>query len=153
MLMEINQLNELYRDPILDHCRRPRNPDLLESPDVSGQSVNPFCGDEVDLQIVLDGSRVSGVGVQGRGCSINQASASMLSEAISGKTIGEMEALADVFKGMMRDAEPSQEELDRLGDLRALAGVREFPVRIKCALLAWSALEEGMEAFREGRAD
>ena len=149
--MVVNDLDDLYRDPILDHCRHPRNPDLVESPDLSGQAVNPFCGDEVDLQIVLDNGHVARVGAQGRGCAINQASTSMLSEAIRGKTIKEIEELSNRFKEMMRGPEPSEVEIQGLDDLRSLSGVRQFPVRIKCALLCWSALEEAIDAHRKGQ--
>ena len=142
--MELPNLDDLYRDAILDHCRHPRNSNPLESPDISAQAINPFCGDEVDIQITLDGGRVSRVGAQGRGCSINQASTSMLSEALVGKTIEEIQALSELFRSMMRGAKRSKEELERLGDLQALYGVQEFPVRIKCALLPWSALEEAL---------
>ena len=143
--MDLSDLDDLYRDAILDHCRRPRNHDPLEDPDISGQAVNPFCGDEVALQLVLDDGRVSRVGVQGAGCSINQASASMLSEIAAGRSIEEIDALSTLFKSMMGGYSPSEEELARLGELRALSGVLRFPVRIKCALLAWSALDEALE--------
>lgn len=146
--MVINDLDDLYRNPILDHCRHPRNPDPIDEPDTAGRAVNPFCGDEVDLQIVLDDGRVSGVGVQGRGCSINQASASMLSEAITGKTIDEIDDLAALFKRTMRDPGSSGDDLEHLDDLSALSGVRQFPVRIKCALLAWTALHDAIESYR-----
>ena len=144
--MEPDELDHLYRDDILDHCRHPRNSAVVESPDISASAVNPFCGDEVSLQAVLEDGCISRTGVQGRGCAINQASASMLSEAISSKTVEETEALAERFRRMMRgETEAEQEDLGTLG---ALAEVRQFPVRIKCALLAWSALEEGIEDFR-----
>ena len=149
--MELNDLDDLYRDPVLDHCRHPRNQDPIEDPDLAAEAVNPFCGDEVALQVALDGDRVSRVGVQSQGCSINQASASMLSEAITGKSIGEVLDLSASFEGMMRSPDTPDEEVQRLGELRALAGVREFPVRIKCALLAWSALEDATEGYRRRR--
>jgi len=147
--MALNDLEDLYRGAILDHCRHPRNHDTLETPDASGQAVNPFCGDEVDLQITVDGARVSRVGVQGRGCSINQASSSMLSEAVAGKTLEDVQGIADLFRSMMGGAPTTDQDLERLGDLQTLSGVQEFPVRIKCALLAWSALEEAIEDFQK----
>ena len=149
--MKLNDLDDLYRDTILDHCRHPRNPDQLDNPDVSGTAVNPFCGDEVALQISLDGGRVSLVGVQGVGCSINQASSSMLSEAVYGRALEDIGALSDLFKDMMSGATSSKQELEELGDLKSLAGVIKYPVRIKCALLAWSALEEAIDDYRKGR--
>ena len=151
--MAYDDLDGLYRDAILDHRRNPRNSEPLEQPDLSGRAVNPFCGDEVDIQIRLTEGRVSHVGVQARGCSINQATASLLSEAIEGKTIEEIEAAAELFRGMVA-AEHPRADVERLGDLQAVAGVRRYPVRIKCALLPWSALEEAVEEARTaGTAD
>lgn len=150
--MVLNDLDDLYRDPILDHCRHPRNNDRLESPDVSGRAVNPFCGDEVDFQIVLESGRVAHVGIQGVGCAINQASASMLSVALAGKSPEEIQTLSDLFKDLMSGRDHSEEELNLLGELRSLSGIQSFPVRIKCTLLAWSALEEGMDGYRQEQA-
>ena len=148
--MAIGNLDDVYRDDvILDHRRRPRNPRRLDVADVVADGVNPFCGDEIHLQIRLDDvSRVCEVGFQGEGCSINQATGSMLSEAIIGLTLDEADALSDSFHRMMQGPAPSPAQLDALGDLAALAKVREFPVRIKCALLAWSTLEDAIEERR-----
>ena len=151
MAMEPNQLDELYGDAILAHRRHPRNHKKLETPDITGHAVNPFCGDEVDLQIVLDDDRVSKVGAQGVGCSINQAVVSMLSEAIDRKSLEEVEALSGLFQAMMGGSPPSEEDLERLGDLKTLSAVRQYPVRIKCALLAWTALEEAIEDYEKER--
>ncbi len=136
--MESRPLDELYQDAILEHRRHPRNRRELADPDLRGRAVNPFCGDEVAVQMALDGGRIAEVGVQAEGCSINQATASMASEAVLGLTLAEAEALRESFAGMMRGGEPS------VGELSALAGVREYPVRIKCALLAWGAFEEAI---------
>ena len=146
--MESVELEDLYSDTVLDHCRHPRNRDVIEAPDISGRAVNPFCGDEVDLQIALDGDLVSSVGLQAVGCSINQASASMLSEALDGRSLDEIESTDELFRTMMGGAAVSQGELKRLGELQALSDVQKVPVRIKCALLAWSALEEAVEDYR-----
>ena len=143
--MESPDLDDLYDDAILDHCRHPRNPDVLESPDISGKAVNPFCGDEVSLQVVLDGGRISRVGVQSVGCAINQASASMLSEAVEGKTIEEVGAMERTFRSTMRGEAPAERDTKQPRYLESLVEVRKYPVRIKCALLAWSALEDGIE--------
>ena len=130
---------------ILDHRRNPRNPTRLDSADIVLDGVNPFCGDEIHLQIKLDTDcRVSLVGFQGEGCSINQATGSMLSEAIKGLTLDEAAGLSDRFHRMMQGSDPAPEQLADLGDLGSLAKVRDFPVRIKCALLAWSTLEDGL---------
>ena len=144
--MALGNLDEIYRDDvILDHRRNPRNPARLNDPDIVADGVNPFCGDEIHLQIRLDSEgRVSEVGFQGEGCSINQATGSMLSEAIKGLTLGEAAGLSERFHRMMQGSEPTPEQLAGLGDLGSLAKVRDFPVRIKCALLAWSTLEDGL---------
>ena len=142
-------LDEIYRDDaILDHRRNPRNPRRLDDADIVIDGVNPFCGDEIHLQIRLgDDARVIEVGFQGEGCSINQATGSMLSEAIKGLTLDEADALSAAFHDMMQGPPPAPALLERLGDdLAALAKVRDFPVRIKCALLAWSTLEDGLGA-------
>lgn len=144
--MALGSLDQIYRDDvILDHRRNPRNPCRIDDADIFMDGVNPFCGDEIHLQIKLgqDG-RVAQVGFQGEGCSINQATGSMLSEAIKGLTLAEAATLSDQFHEMMQGPQPSQEQVNRLGDLGALAKVRDFPVRIKCALLAWSTLEDGL---------
>ena len=146
--MALSNLDEVYRDDlILDHRRYPRNPCRLVDADLVVDGVNPFCGDEIHLQIRLDEeSRVSQVGFQGEGCSINQATGSMLSEAIKALTLPEAEVLSERFHRMMQGPEPTPAQLDQLGDLGTLAKVREFPVRIKCALLAWSTLEDGIDS-------
>ena len=146
--MDRNEIDDLYRHAILDHCRDPRNHDKIAEPTLSGRALNPFCGDEVEIQATLEGERAKLVGAQGVGCSINQASTSMLAEAIDGKSIEEMEAIATGFRGMMSSMEPPDEALVRHSDLTSLAGVRSFPVRIKCALLAWSALEDAIDSYR-----
>jgi nitrogen fixation NifU-like protein len=144
--MALSNLDEVYRDDlIMDHRRHPRNPCRLVDADLVVDGVNPFCGDEIHLQIRLDEqSRVFQVGFQGEGCSINQATGSMLSEAIRGLTLPEAEALSVSFHLMMQGPAPTSEQLEQIGDLGTLAKVREFPVRIKCALLAWSTLEDGI---------
>ncbi len=146
--METGDLDDLYGDPILDHRRHPRNSDVVEDPDVAGRAVNPFCGDEVDVQISLDAGRAARIGVQSEGCSINQATASMMSERISGKSIEEIEVLSNLFHRLMDGEQLSDEELGTLGELQSLVGVRRYPVRIKCALLSWSGLEEAIEKHR-----
>lgn len=146
-------LDDLYREVILDHYRNPRRRGALEHPDAHADGQNPLCGDELSLDLALDGDRISDVRLQGRGCSISQASASMMAEAIAGKTIAEVENLIHRFKAMM-EIEPGDAGIDparpgaALGDLEALQGVRRFPVRIKCADLPWATLAQ---ALAEGR--
>lgn len=142
--MDSPSIDELYHDAILDHRRNPRNQAVLDSPDASARAVNPFCGDEVDIQLAFTDGRVSGVGVQAVGCSINQSTASMLSEAVVGKTAVEIRRLATAFEGIMDGVTPSASDAVAMYDLPTLSAVREYPVRIKCALLAWSALEDAL---------
>ena len=145
-------LDEIYRDDvILDHRRNPRNPRRIDNADFVADGVNPFCGDEIHLQVRLDArSRVKEVGLQGVGCSINQATGSMLSEAIKGLTLQEADGLSADFHSMMHGPEPTADALAALGDLGSLAKVRDFPVRIKCALLAWSTLEDAIWRHTSG---
>ena len=145
--MAFDQLDDVYREVILDHRRHPRNHRKLENADLTADGVNPFCGDEVHLQITLDDGRVSEVGLQGVGCSINQATGSMLTEAIQGKTVDQIEGLSALFEAMMRGDMLSEKDTKHLGDLQELDGVRQFPVRIKCALLAWSTLEDAIDDY------
>ena len=149
--MAINDLDDLYRNPILEHSRNPRNSCRVNKPDTKGNAVNPFCGDEVSLQIKMSNGQVSRIGVQSYGCSINKASASILSEAINGKTCSEIETIMSQFNLMMRDPHiPDTNALHSLSDIEALMGVRQFPIRIKCALLAWSALSDAMQQHSYG---
>ena len=148
--MAFDQLDDVYREVILDHRRHPRNRRTLERADISADGVNPFCGDEIHLQIALDDDgRVSEVGLQGVGCSINQATGSLLTEAIQSKTLPEMAELSELFHGMMSGDALSETDRRRLGDLQELDGVRQFPVRIKCALLAWSTLDDATDDYRQ----
>ena len=147
--MELNRLDDLYRDAILDHRRNPRNQERLISPDIVGDAINPFCGDEIHLQLNLDDeSRISGVGLQGEGCSINLAAGSMLAEALKGKALSEVGALMGLIRSMMRGDAEAEDLLRREGDLSNLSGVRDYPVRIKCALLPLSALTQGIESYK-----
>ena len=148
--MALSELDDLYRDAILDHSRNPRNRDAVEDADIAADAINPFCGDEIHLQLSLnDRGRVEQAGLQGEGCSINQATGSMITEAVKGKTLDEIEAMSSLFKSMMRGHSTTEEEVEELGELESLSSVRQFPVRIKCALLAWSALEDGIEEYRK----
>jgi nitrogen fixation NifU-like protein len=148
-------LDDLYREVILDHYRNPRRRGTLEHPDAHADGQNPLCGDEISLDLALDGDRITDVRLQGRGCSISQASASMMAEAVAGKTIAEVETLIHRFKAMM-EIEAGDAGIDpsrpgaALGDLEALQGVRRFPVRIKCADLPWATLAQALDKHRQG---
>ncbi|GBD10375.1 Zinc-dependent sulfurtransferase SufU [bacterium HR23] len=146
----MDELDELYREVILDHYRNPRNRSPVPHADIASEGQNPFCGDEVAVQIRLEGERIVQVGVQGRGCSISQASASMMGELLKGKTVGEALGLSRRVREMLQGKALSPQELEELGDLEALRGVSKFPVRIKCALLGWMTLEEGIAQWRKG---
>lgn len=141
-------LDDLYRELILDHYAHPRNRGELPDADITVEGANPLCGDELSVYVKLDGGVITDVRFVGRGCSISQASASMMTEQLKGKTIAEARALSGRFKAMMH-GEPMGE--DELGDLMALQGVRKFPVRIKCATLSWITLEQGVDEFQAGR--
>jgi len=130
-------LDDLYREIILEHFRSPRNKGRLDNPNLTAEGVNPLCGDQIALGIALNGDRITDLRMDGHGCSISQASGSMMTEAIKGKTIAEAEKVAHAFKAMMLEDGTPHGEVD-LGDLESLEGVKRYPVRIKCAILAWN---------------
>jgi len=135
-------LDELYRDIILDHYKQPRNRGELNPHTARVEGNNPLCGDEIQLDVLLAAGELHDLAFQGRGCSISQASASMMTEAVKDKPVEEVRELIGAFKGMMHGDPVDTEDL---GDLEALEGVQKFPVRIKCALLAWTTLEEALK--------
>lgn len=138
-------LGALYQDLILDHYRRPRNQGELPGANAEMHMNNPTCGDEIRLQLRIEEGRIADARFLGQGCSISQSSISMMTQLLKGKTPAEALALAARFKEMMHgDGEAARDRA--LGDLRALAGVCKFPVRVKCALLGWNALEEALKA-------
>ena len=151
-------LEDLYREIILDHYRSPRNRGELPSPPASRvEGFNPLCGDEIIVFLDVEDGRVADLKVSGQGCSISQSSASMMSDAVKGRTVEEARALIRAFKGMMSiheqrlDADGEAQEAPvpepdvKLGDLEALQGVVRFPVRIKCATLSWNTLQQGLD--------
>ena len=143
-------LDDLYQEIILDHYRSPRHKGALEHADLQAEGFNPFCGDQVILTLGLDDDgRIDDVGFEGQGCSISQASASMLTGHLTGKTLDELEGLVQTFKGVMAGNELSDEQEEELGDLASLQGVRQFPVRIKCALLGWTTLQDAIAEYRK----
>ena len=133
----------LYQEMILDHYRRPRNKGTLERADASVEVKNPLCGDEIGLQVAFDGDSVSDLRFSGRGCSISQASASMMTQLVKGKSTEEIGAIREQFRDLMLGNPPAADDA-QLGSLRALSGVARFPARVKCALLAWNALESAL---------
>lgn len=150
---DYEELDELYGEIILDHYRNPRHCVLLPNADIRAKGDIPLCGDEVTIQITLDGERrIRDIGFQGQGCSISQASTSIMTEFIKGRTLEQVEVLAELFNRMMLGKGLSQHEVEELCDLKALLGVRKFPMRIKCALLPWTAVAEGITEYRAGNA-
>ena len=157
-------LEELYREIILDHYRSPRNRGELDSPPAHRvEGFNPLCGDEVVVSMVVEDGKLADLKIGGSGCSISQSSASLMSAAVKGKPVDEVRRLISTFKGMMSiheahlgpegdgdgteasQSEPEEIDLDKLGELAALQGVVKFPVRIKCATLSWNALAQGLD--------
>ncbi|MDT8340137.1 MAG: SUF system NifU family Fe-S cluster assembly protein [Longimicrobiales bacterium] len=135
------RLDSLYQQLILEHYRSPRNRGEVEDPDAQVHLHNPTCGDEILLSLRVRDGRVAEVRFTGQGCSISQAAASMMTQLVTGRPLDEVPALAARFTEMMHgDAEAARDR--SMGDLRALAGVSRFPVRVKCALLAFEALQE-----------
>ena len=135
-------LDELYKEVILDHYRSPRNKRELSDASVTVKGNNPLCGDEITIHARIEDGKVTELTFEGQGCSISQASASMLTESVSGKTVDDANTLAGEFRSMMEGkAEPDDEEF---GDLMALKGVVKYPVRIKCAVLGWDVLQDAL---------
>lgn len=150
----MSQLDELYREVILDHYRNPRRRGTLDGDHVHADGTNPSCGDEFSVDIRIEDGIVTDAAMQGQGCSISQASGSMMMEAIVGMSVDDIQDLTQKFKVMMT-IEEGEDPLDpdrpgtALGDLEALQGVRKFPVRIKCAGLAWTTLEDALDQSKQ----
>jgi nitrogen fixation protein NifU and related proteins len=140
-------LDDLYREVILDHYRNPRNKRALDGAEIDLAHNNPLCGDEISVRVKVGDGMVADAAFEGQGCSISQASASMLTDRIKGMKLDDVNDLILKFRGMMAGKESPDDEA--LGDLVALKGVVKYPVRIKCAVLAWDTLQEGVETFRQ----
>jgi nitrogen fixation NifU-like protein len=159
----MSDLDDLYREIILDHYRSPRNRGELESPPAHrSEGFNPLCGDEVVVSILVEDGKLADLKIAGSGCSISQSSASLMSSAVKGKSLAEVQQLIRTFKGMMSiheaslgegesdgeldvvPGEPEEIDVAKLGELAALQGVVKFPVRIKCATLSWNTLAQGL---------
>lgn len=142
--MSMNNLDQLYRSVIMDHYKKPRNKGALEENSVTIDMNNPTCGDRIHLTLKIEDGIVKDAKFDGEGCSISMSSASMMTETIIGKKVDEALQLADIFSKMMLGEEIDEDTLDDLGDVAALQGVCKFPARIKCATLAWKAMEKGI---------
>ncbi|MDQ3024652.1 MAG: SUF system NifU family Fe-S cluster assembly protein [bacterium] len=136
-------LKTLYRDVILDHYKKPRNAEALATPTVEARCKNPSCGDRITLQLHLVGDMLDGVGFIGSGCAISQASASMMTQAIKGKTVGDAQATLREFRHMIVDS-AEQPDKEVLGDLLTLQGISKLHARVKCAMCGWSALDAAL---------
>ncbi|MEX1195082.1 MAG: SUF system NifU family Fe-S cluster assembly protein [Dehalococcoidia bacterium] len=136
------ELDDLYREIIIDHYRHPRHKGRLPSPSASHEGLNPLCGDEVTIDVLVKDGALADITYTGSGCSISQSSASMMTDAVAGKRVDDARKLIADFTGLMRGEEDIDPE--SLGDLEAMSGVRKFPVRIKCATLAWHTLAEAL---------
>jgi len=135
-------LDDLYQEIILDHYRRPHHQGVLENPTLAVDQHNPLCGDQLHVTVCIVDDRITEIAHSGDGCSISQASASMMSDAVVGHTTDEALATIEHFRQVMHRAVDADEE--QLGDAIALEGVAKYPVRIKCALLSWMALKDGL---------
>ncbi|HET9452903.1 MAG TPA: SUF system NifU family Fe-S cluster assembly protein [Gemmatimonadaceae bacterium] len=141
----MTNLEALYQEVILDHNRKPRNFREIENADRTVAGRNPLCGDELTLWLKLDGDRVTDISFKGTGCAVSKSSASLMTAAIKGRTIAEAHQLFDRFHDMVTGKLPEGQR-ETMGSLAALGGVSKFPVRVKCASLAWHAMKSALEA-------
>ena len=141
----MSDLSSLYQEVILDHSKRPRNFHSLENADHHAQGYNPLCGDKVTIFLHMDGDRIADIGFQGSGCAISTASASILTETLKGKTRAEAQALFEAFHDLVTGHPVKSASAPALGKLAVFSGVAEFPVRVKCASLAWHTLRSALE--------
>ena len=147
----VPELDSLYREIILDHFKCPRGKKVVECPDITFEGYNPVCGDEVKIAVKVQDGKVSDVAVNSRGCAISVAAGSMLAELLPGKSLGEVQEVGKVFERLLKGETPADPQ--DLGDLESLEGVSRFPVRIKCALLAWKTIEQAVKSFKMGATD
>jgi nitrogen fixation protein NifU and related proteins len=145
----MSDLRELYQEVILDHNRRPRNFRTIEHPSRMARGHNPFCGDRLTLFLTIDGDRIADAAFEGSGCAISKASASLMTEAVRGKTVAQAEALFGRFHEMVTAPADVPVSTEGLGKLAVFAGVREYPARVKCASLAWHTMKNAMAAAEE----
>jgi nitrogen fixation NifU-like protein len=137
-------LSDLYQEVILDHNRRPRHYGPLASANRRAEGVNPLCGDKLSVALEVVDDRIVAIRFEGSGCAISKASASLMADAVSGHSVDEAGALFDRFHAAVTSPPESEVDVDAIGKLAALAGVREFPIRIKCATLAWHTLKAAL---------
>ena len=140
----MSELRELYQEVILDHNRKPHNFGVLEDATGSAEGYNPLCGDQVSVMIHVENGRIEDLHFTGTGCAISVASASLMTDCVKGKSLAEVEKIAEQFNQMVTSEYDPEWEDDEMLGLNALAGVREFPIRVKCATLPWRTLEAAL---------
>jgi nitrogen fixation NifU-like protein len=146
----MNDLRDLYQETILDHGRRPRNFRVPPEANRHGEGYNPLCGDRIDLHLVVNGDVIQDIGFQGAGCAISMAAASTMTERVKGRSRAEIEEIFRAFHALVTGKEPAGAQREALGKLAVFGGVSEFPVRVKCATLAWHTLRAALEGKGEG---
>lgn len=144
----MSDLDSMYRDVILDHYRAPRGKQPVSREDIASSGHNPSCGDELQVAVEMDDGTVSNIHVDCKGCAISTASGSILAEVVKGRSLEDVKRIAGIVRRILKGEETDIPE--DLGDVDALQGVRQFPVRIKCALLAWVTLIQGIESYEKG---
>lgn len=146
--MSFNNLDTLYRQVIMDHYKNPRNRGSIEGDHMTVDMNNPTCGDRIQIQLQVEDGVVKEAKFDGEGCSISLSSASMMTQAIKGKPVDDALKMSEIFSGLMQGNDIEEEDID-LGDIEALQGVAKFPARIKCATLAWKAMEKGVDEEKQ----
>jgi nitrogen fixation NifU-like protein len=141
----MSELTDLYQEVILDHNRRPRNFGALADANRTAKGHNPLCGDKLTLYLKVDGDRIAGISFEGSGCAISKASASLMTDAVKGQSVADADTLFERFHAMIRTPIDQAVDEDALGKLAVFAGVREFPMRVKCASLAWHTLHAALQ--------
>lgn len=139
-------MSDLYSDVLLDHFRLPRNKGTLEDATLTVEGKNPLCGDEMILHLRVENGRIADIRFEGSGCAISMASASMLTEDLKGRTLEEVDARIEQFRSFIRDGNPPVGE--EMGDMLALSGIAKLPVRVKCATLPWTTIEEARRRMK-----
>jgi nitrogen fixation protein NifU and related proteins len=141
----MSELTDLYQEVVLDHGRRPRNYGTLENPSHKGEGFNPLCGDQLKLYLKVTDGRIDDVKFEGSGCAISKASASLMTSTLKGKSVSEAETLFEQFHHMVTHGKDERPDPEKLGKLAVLAGVSEYPTRVKCASLAWHTLKAALK--------
>jgi nitrogen fixation protein NifU and related proteins len=145
----VTELNELYQQVILDHNKKPRNYHKLETASTKSEGFNPLCGDRLTVYVQMEGDQIKDISFEGSGCAISKASASLMTESVKGKSKEEIQALFKRVHQMLTTPPDASVDVEGLGKLAAFSGVREFPVRVKCATLAWHTLNSALEKKQE----